>query len=165
MLSFKSQGVQFNVRAAAVILEDGYLLLHRAEGDEIWVLPGGRVEPGEAAADATARELMEETGQSIDCEGLAFCVENFFEWKGQTSHELGFYLYANLPPESPLSDKLRSHEAKEGSQRLEYRWFEVAHLGKVALYPEFLRSACFDTRAPVQHIVQGSLAKRAKSDA
>ena len=165
MLSFKSQGVRFNVRAAAVILEDGWLLLHRAEGDDIWVLPGGRVEPGEAAANATAREVMEETGQSIECEGLAFCVENFFEWQGVPSHELGYYFYANLPSGSPLSDKRRYHEAREGNHRLEYRWFEVTGLSELALYPEFLRTARFDKQAPVQHVVQGIPAPRRASDA
>lgn len=165
MLSFNSQGVQFNVRAAAVILEDGCLLLHRAEGDDIWVLPGGRVEPGEAAANATAREMMEETGQSIECEGLAFCVENFFEWQGQPSHELGYYFYASLPSGSRLSDKQRSHEAIEGDQRLEYRWFEVTGLTKLALYPEFLRTARFDKQAPAQHIVQGIPVQRPAGDA
>ena len=165
MLSFKSQGVRFNVRAAAVILEDGYLLLHRAEGDTFWVLPGGRVEMGEAAADATARELMEETGQSIACGDLAFCVENFFEWQGEISHELGYYFYASLPSGSPLSDKLRSHEAREGNQRLEYRWFEINSLRKLPLYPEFLRTANLTKGAPPRHVVQGVPGRRPASDA
>ncbi|MDF2975771.1 MAG: hydrolase [Actinomycetospora sp.] len=47
---------------------DGRLLLvRRAHDPEAgrWSLPGGRVEPGETAAGATAREVAEETGLRV----------------------------------------------------------------------------------------------------
>jgi 8-oxo-dGTP pyrophosphatase MutT (NUDIX family) len=44
-----------------VLSREGVVLLrHRLMG--IWVQPGGHVEPGEAPADAAAREVLEETG-------------------------------------------------------------------------------------------------------
>jgi len=44
------------------------LLIRRAHPPEAgrWFLPGGRVEPGESLAAATAREVAEETGLVID---------------------------------------------------------------------------------------------------
>jgi 8-oxo-dGTP diphosphatase len=50
---------------AIVLDDDGRLLLVRranppAQG--LWSIPGGRVEAGESAEDAVARELVEETG-------------------------------------------------------------------------------------------------------
>ena len=45
---------------------DGRILLIRRTDNNYWSIPGGGVEPGESVSQATAREVMEETG--IDCE-------------------------------------------------------------------------------------------------
>ncbi len=81
MISFIVDGVRFNFRAAAVIVDDGYVLLHRAAHEDFWSLPGGRVEAGEASAATVARELTEELGPAVDARvgRLLWVVENFFE--------------------------------------------------------------------------------------
>lgn len=42
--------------------EDGRVLLARHVEGNVWVLPGGAIEPGEVPADAAVREMFEETG-------------------------------------------------------------------------------------------------------
>ena len=57
------------VCAGAVVRDEaGRLLLVQrghAPSAGLWSLPGGRVEPGETAADAAAREVLEETGLEV----------------------------------------------------------------------------------------------------
>jgi 8-oxo-dGTP diphosphatase len=53
----------------AIALRDGCLLLIRrghAPSRGRWSLPGGRVEPGETAQQAVAREVFEETGLAVE---------------------------------------------------------------------------------------------------
>jgi 8-oxo-dGTP diphosphatase len=58
------------VECAGAVVRDGagrVLLVRRGREPAIgrWSLPGGRVEAGESAADAAAREVFEETGLEV----------------------------------------------------------------------------------------------------
>lgn len=59
---------------------DAVLLIRRGKPPRMgeWSLPGGRIEPGERAADAALRELVEETGVSADLIGLLDVVDGVF---------------------------------------------------------------------------------------
>ena len=56
---------------AAVRNSAGGLLLVRRIDDGNWELPGGRIEVGESAGQAVAREVAEESGITIELTGLA----------------------------------------------------------------------------------------------
>jgi len=54
--------------AVAVIVQRGCVLLVRRRADDgapPWVLPGGKVEPGEPPAEAAVRGVLEETGLTV----------------------------------------------------------------------------------------------------
>ncbi len=57
---------------AAVILYDarGWVLTVRKRGTDAFMLPGGKLEPGEAPAAAGAREVAEELGLVLDAAAL-----------------------------------------------------------------------------------------------
>ena len=51
--------------SAAMFDEHGRILLTRRADNGQWCLPGGGMEPGESAAEACEREVLEETGLSV----------------------------------------------------------------------------------------------------
>ena len=51
--------------SAAIFDEQGRILLTRRADNGQWCLPGGGMEPGESAAEACEREVLEETGLSV----------------------------------------------------------------------------------------------------
>ena len=58
--------------SAAIFRGTEVLLIERAKGPlrGLWSLPGGHIEPGEAARGAALREVREETGVEADIAGL-----------------------------------------------------------------------------------------------
>jgi 8-oxo-dGTP pyrophosphatase MutT (NUDIX family) len=154
MISFDAGQHRFNFRAATVILRDGFVLLHRIEGDAFWCLPGGRVEPGEIAADAVVREMQEELGVQVSAGPLLWVVENFFSHAGQRHHELGLYFLARLAPDSNLLASPGPYAGCEGGLRLTFDWFECSSLAEVDLRPVFLVDALATHPLAFRHVIQ-----------
>ena len=90
MISFRTEAGVFQLRVAAVAIRDGYVLLHRAESDAFWALPGRRTEVGETSIAALEREMLEETGTRVRIVRLLWPVENFFRLT-EPVHEVGLY--------------------------------------------------------------------------
>jgi 8-oxo-dGTP diphosphatase len=68
------------ILCVGAVVTDGHgrlLLIQRGHepGKGLWSLPGGRVEPGETAAEALVREMEEETGLTVEPGRLIGTVE------------------------------------------------------------------------------------------
>jgi ADP-ribose pyrophosphatase YjhB (NUDIX family) len=155
MISLRHDGWQFDLRAAAIAIHHDHVLLHRAETDDFWAMPGGRVELGEKAEDAVVREMREETAMTVTVERLVWVVENFFALAGRRHHELGFYYLVALPPDIAklnLSEQFFGYE--EGGPRLIFQWFPINTLSEIRLYPSFLQTGLGSIPGSISHIVQ-----------
>ena len=61
----------FGIPCIGAVVTDGHgrlLLIKRGHqpGAGLWSLPGGRIEPGETDAEALVREMLEETGLTVE---------------------------------------------------------------------------------------------------
>ncbi|HSW03928.1 NUDIX hydrolase [Aquabacterium sp.] len=154
MISIQLHGQRFQVRAAAIILHDDFVMLHRGPGDDYWALPGGRVEVGEEASVTVVREMMEELGEAVHCGPLLHVAENFFDLAERRNHEIGFYFRVTLPEGSAHLDKTRVYSGLEGHLGLEFRWFALAELGAINLRPTFLQRSLMASPLVFEHAVQ-----------
>jgi ADP-ribose pyrophosphatase YjhB (NUDIX family) len=153
MLSFKHSKGRFSCRAVGVLIDRERLLIHRAEGDDFWALPGGRVEFGESASVALARELAEELEVAVEVGRLIWIAENFFTYQNVQHHEIGFYFQVSLPASSPLQAHSAPFVGYDDSVPLIFQWHSIEGLDGVALYPTFLREAIADMPNETQYIV------------
>lgn len=155
MISFEEHGMRFNYRAAAIVLHDGCVLVHRAEHEDFWALPGGRVEVCEASAETIRRELYEELGVEARAERLVWIAESFFEDRGVRCHELGLYFLVTLAPDTPLYRQREPFYGDENGLRLVFAWAPLDQLDSLPLplHPIFLRQGLASLPATVAHIV------------
>jgi 8-oxo-dGTP diphosphatase len=113
------------VECAGAVVRDsaGRLLLIR-RGHEpslgLWSLPGGRIDPGESAADAAAREVREETGLDVDVGPLLASVE------------IGDFLVHDF------AATVVGGELRAGDDASEVRWCSDEELARLELTPGLL---------------------------
>lgn len=86
----RPSSVQPVVAVAAIVFDDAgrVLLIERGRppGVGLWSVPGGRVELGESLAAAVAREVVEETGLTVEVGPLVEVVERVTPGDGGTFH-------------------------------------------------------------------------------
>ena len=168
MISFGAGQWRFHVRAAAVVRDADFVLLHRMADELFWALPGGRVEVGETAEVAVQREMREELGAEVRVRGLQAVVENYFMFQGRPQHGIELHFEVSLAEGSPLLRCEPFERIEDGgvglngdvasSTRLLFQWFKVADLELLDLRPAFLRQSLrADRNAGVQHFVQADL--------
>jgi ADP-ribose pyrophosphatase YjhB (NUDIX family) len=153
MIEFTRDDVRFNYRIAGASILDGRILLQQAIGEDFWVLPGGRAELLESAAETLAREMKEELDVEIQIDRLLWIVENFFEYSKYRYHELSFIFLMRFPADSPLYRVNDSIQGVEGTAPAIFRWFPLGELENVPLYPGFLCGQLLSLPESAEHIV------------
>jgi 8-oxo-dGTP diphosphatase len=116
-------GTEIPCVGAVVKDEQGRLLLIKRghePGAGLWSLPGGRIEPGETDAEALVREMLEETGLTVEPGRLIGGVKR----KGRDGDVLDIRDYAA----TVISGTLRA-----GDDAADVRWVSVADLGSLAV--------------------------------
>ncbi len=147
-------GRRFSYRIVAVCIDDGYVLLHRADYENFWSLPGGRAEILESSRTTVVREMQEELGVTVCVRRVLWVVENFFKFETRQFHELGLYYLIDLPVGSSYLNKTEIYTGLEADVApLTFKWFPLEHLDDVKLVPTFLTSALRRLPAAMEHVV------------
>ena len=126
---------------------DGALLLVRhqkPDRDPYWVLPGGRLEPGETIPECAEREISEETGLSARFSGVLYVSE--FLREGRHTADIT----VRMTPEGDEKAELGSDpDVAPGSEPTlrELRWVEVDELREIELLPAWIRDRLLDDAA------------------
>ncbi|WP_171113645.1 MULTISPECIES: NUDIX domain-containing protein [Streptomyces] len=105
-----------------VILRDGDKILMSQRGGPYghgrWHLPSGKLDPGESLPDGAARELLEETGVTVDPAHLRMVhVVHHHQAEGD---RIGFFFLATEWTGEPAN--------REPDKCLDLRWFDVHDL-------------------------------------
>ena len=130
--------MDFRIRVGTIVERNGSLLLVRHEKpgrDPYWVLPGGRLEPGETIPECAERELMEETGLEGRFIGVLYVSE--FLQEGRHTVDITARVEA-LGGEASLGSDPEVEESSEPTLK-ELRWVETGELAEIPLLPGWIK--------------------------
>ena len=143
---------RFQLRAGAVIIEDGCVLLAKCDAADYYYSVGGGVLLGETAEEAVKREVFEETGIEYEVERLLFVHENFFldeaVLKGVKFHEVSFYYLMKPCGKSEITKESYCCAGREYMH-----WIPLEELENLQIFPEFFKTELKNLTFGVKHFV------------
>jgi 8-oxo-dGTP diphosphatase len=111
-------------------VRDGRVLVCRSVEGGYCYLPGGHVDPGEAAATALAREFVEEAALVVTVGKLAVISEERFAQNGKPRHELNLVFHVELPE--------GTNEVRSIEPEIAFEWLPPSELRAHRFLPESL---------------------------
>ena len=144
-------GGMLNIRAGAIILKDGKLLMVGNTRDYLYSV-GGRLKFGETAEEAVVREVWEETGVRMEVDRLGFVHENYFYGdaasnQGKLIYEISFFFYMTVPDNfAPVCESFTEDQSKE-----HLVWVPLDTDRKI--YPEFFKAELNHPADTVKHFL------------
>ena len=142
----------FMYRVGGIAVHDGRLLVERNVKHGYCFVPGGRVEYGESAAEALAREVYEELGEEAEVGRLLLVTDNFFEQEGRRYQEAALYFLMTFAPGSKTLGRSGTFEGAEPGTV--FQWLPVEDLEQTVLFPEFLAEYVRTTPRTPEYVVQ-----------
>jgi 8-oxo-dGTP diphosphatase len=117
------------IRVGVLICRDGEVLLVRHEkgSRSYWLVPGGGVDAGETMVAAGARELLEETGYTVEIGRLLLVCEAIDPRPG--GRHIVNAVYAGTILDGDLAVGMDDKSLREA------KWQPLAALGELEMYP------------------------------
>ena len=122
-----------------VVAREGALLLvlhQKPDRDPYWVLPGGRLEPGETIPECATRELAEETGLTAGFSDVLYVSE--FLREGRHTIDVVARMSLEGEAEASLGSDPEVEPGTEPTLR-EVRWVSVEVLREIELLPASIK--------------------------
>lgn len=139
--------MDFGIRVGAVVRRGETVLLVRhakPDRDPYWVLPGGRLEPGETIPECAERELAEETGLRGTFGDILFVGEYLSDGR----HTVDVFARVDAEGEATLGSDPEVASGVEPTLR-EVRWVSVTDLPDLELLPPSVKGRLLnDTGGP-----------------
>lgn len=142
-----------NIRAGAIIMKDGKVLMVGNDRDYLYSV-GGRVKFGETAEEAVVREVLEETGVQMEIDRLGFVHENYFYGdmpsnRNKLIYEISLFFYMKVPDAfAPISESFMEDNSKE-----HLVWASLDE--DIKMYPEFFKTELKNPTDTVKYFTTG----------
>lgn len=145
----------FRYRAAAIIIEDGAVLVAGNDIDDYYYSIGGGVHLGETSEQAVIREVLEETGVHYEVDRLAFVNECLFYGKGSLEgkecHGVEFYYLMKPRGTRDLGGNHAGAGMMGGEEKM--YWLPIDQLDNYHIVPSFFKEKLTNLGREIEHII------------
>lgn len=137
---------------ALIYREDEILCSHYKSGEREWfILPGGGVNGEETAVEALVREVLEETGHTVQVQELAFVREFIPSRLGSDHFRKGFH-QIELFFLCSLVSKDRVEPSEHDNHQIGCEWVPLRRLADISFFPSFMIDSICTRNFPTKYV-------------